>query len=267
MHTGRAAGETRPDRTLVSPSVCRVTVDQSSQWLAAGWRDMWSSPLISLGYGVLLVLASWMLVGGLMIGGMGSMILPLAGGFLLVGPVIAVGLYEISRSHEQGRRPGFRQVWSCWRPHAGQIGIMGVILLLMQFLWTLLALVIFTLFFHSAPPLLDTFLVDILANPDNLGFLVVGTAVGGVLAAAIFTISVVSMPMLLDRDVSAVTAIVTSVAAVRANGKVMIGWAAMIALVTLVGMVPLFLGLAVTVPLVGHASWHAYRALIPPDAS
>ncbi len=265
MHPGMSASGPHPAHDFAHPAIRVLTVDQTSRWLAAGWRDIRFAPMVSLGYGLLLVLASWALIGGLMAGGMGAMMLPLAGGFLLVGPVFAVGLYDISRSREQGVRPGFRRTLTCWVPHAGQIGIMGVILLMMQFLWTLLSLVIFSLFFHSGPPPLETFLLDILLDPDNMGFLAVGTAVGGVIAAAIFTVSVVSLPMLLDRDVSAVTAISTSIAAVRANWRVLLGWAATIVLITAVGMATFFLGLAIAMPLVGHASWHAYRDLVEPE--
>jgi uncharacterized membrane protein len=139
---------------------------------------------------------------------------------------------------------------------------MGLVLLLIMFVWVESAILLFALFFNAAPPPLEGFVGSVLLSLDNAPFLVLGSAIGGVLAAVAFTVSVVSLPMLMDRNVSTATAIATSVAAVKANWQVMIGWAAMIALITGVGIATFFVGLAVALPLIGHASWHAYRGLV-----
>lgn len=244
------------------PDIRRVTVDQSSLWLAAGWRDLKQTPMVSLTFGLLFTLAAYAIVFGLGQIGMESLVLPLVGGFMLVAPVLAVGLYEKSRRLEGGERPSVGMCVSAFRRNGIQFASMGLVLLILYLTWLMLALLIFAVFYNARPPQLDSFLIEIITAPQAPLFLVVGTAVGGVLAAVAFTISVVSLPMLLDRDVSAVYAMASSVEAVRKNAKVMIGWAAMIALITAVGMATFFIGLIILMPLVGHASWHAYRAMI-----
>lgn len=244
------------------PAIRRVSVEESGRWLAAAWTDILRSPLISLGYGLAFTAVSLLLFFGLNYAGLGSMVLPLAGGFMLVGPLAAMGLYEVSRRHETDE-PVDLSVLAAFRRNGSQIGIMGVVLLLIMFVWTELAILIFAFFFHAAPPALDNFVIDILTSTASLPFLLVGTLVGGVLAALAFTVSAVSLPMLIDRDVSAVTAMATSIDAVRANWRVMIGWAALIALITGAGIATFFIGLVLALPLVGYASWHAYRAMVP----
>lgn len=244
------------------PDIRRVTVDQSTLWLAAGWRDLKAQPTASLLYGLLFTVAAYTIIFGLGQLGMESLVLPLVGGFLLIAPVLAVGLYEKSRRRELGERVHIGMCLSAFRSNPIQLASVGLVLLIVFLTWLMLALLIFAVFYNARPPQLDGFVMDVLLAPQAPLFLIVGTAVGGALAALAFTLSVVSLPMLLDRKVSAVYAMATSVEAVRKNAKVMIGWAAMIALITAVGMATFFIGLIVAMPLVGHASWHAYRAMI-----
>lgn len=246
------------------PDIRRVTVDQSALWLAAGWRDMKANPAVSLFYGALFVIGGYALVFGLKQMGMESLIFPLLGGFLLVAPVLAVGLYETSRRRENNETVGIGMCAAAFRRNPIQLASFGLVLLILYLTWLMLALLIFAAFYNDRPPALDSFLIEILVAPQAPLFLIVGTAVGGVLAGLAFSLSVVALPMMLDRDVSVIYAMATSIEAVRKNTKVMIGWAAMIALITFVGMATFFLGLAIAVPVVGHASWHAYRAMIGP---
>lgn len=139
---------------------------------------------------------------------------------------------------------------------------MGLVLTLTFAAWLQIALLVFMMFFHEEAPSLDHFLYDILTAPGAVAFLAVGTAIGYVLATIVFAISAVSIPMLLDRDVPVTVAIATSVAAVRENWLVMLGWAAAIVLLIGIGVVTFFIGLAVTLPLLAYATWHAYRALV-----
>lgn len=244
------------------PDIRRVTVDQSSLWLAAGWRDFKASPLVSLLYGLMFVVGGYALVFGLKQMGMESLILPLIGGFMLVAPVLAVGLYEASRRRETGEPVRLGMCISAFRRNPVQLASFGLVLLIMYLTWLMLALLIFAVFYNERPPAMDSFIINVLLAPQAPLFLVVGTAVGGVLAWLAFSLSVVALPMMLDRDVSAIYAMAASIEATRKNGRVMIGWAAMIALITFVGMATFFIGLALALPLVGHASWHAYRAMI-----
>ncbi|GAA0575759.1 DUF2189 domain-containing protein [Caenispirillum bisanense] len=248
------------------PNIRSVTVDQSSLWLAAGWRDLVAHPGVSLAYGAAFTGLAYLIVVGLSQLGMASLILPLVGGFLLVAPVLAVGLYEASRRRETGEPVRLGMCWAAFRRNPVQLASMGLVLMILYMIWLMLALLIFAMFYNAAPPNMATFFVDILMAPQAPLFLLVGTLVGGALAAVAFTISVVALPMLLHRpDTSAVFAMAASVEAVRKNARVMIGWAAMIAVITFAGMATFFIGLIVMLPLAGHASWHAYRGMIGDD--
>jgi uncharacterized membrane protein len=139
---------------------------------------------------------------------------------------------------------------------------MGLVLMLFLLAWIRLAFLIFALFFGATPPSWEHLVTTLLFTTDGIPFLVVGIAVGGALAAFVFAMSAVAIPALLDRDIGALGAVATSVAAVVQNWRVMIGWGALIVLFTAAGLVTFYVGLAVTLPLVGHASWHAYRGLV-----
>lgn len=243
-------------------SIRRVAVEEPTAWLEAGWRDLWRAPAASLSYGLVFAVLGWLLAFGLGAAGLGSLMLPLAGGFILIAPLAAVGLYDISRRLERGQPVSLGQALSAWQRNGDQIGLMGVALLLTLFTWIVVALVLFAIFFRGAPPSLAMFVAQLVASADNIPFLIFGTLAGGLLAAFAFAISVVSLPMLLDRDITVIEAIAASLAAVRGNAMVMLGWAATLAVLAGVGLATFFVGLIITLPLAGHASWHAYRALI-----
>jgi uncharacterized membrane protein len=142
---------------------------------------------------------------------------------------------------------------------------MGLVLMLFLLAWIRIAFLIFALFFGAQPPSWDHLITTLFFTTDGIPFLIVGTAAGGVLAVVAFAISAVAMPLLLDRDVGVLRAMATSAAAVARNWRVLIGWAALIVLFTAAGLVTAYVGLAVTLPLIGHASWHAYRDLVGTD--
>lgn len=244
------------------PTIRQVTVDQSSRWLSRGWQDLIRSPGISLGYGCAFVIAAYAIVFGLRQIGMTSLILPLMAGFMLVGPLAAVGLYEISRRHAAGEPVGWAVILSAFTKRADQLLIVGLALMMAVLAWMMIALLIFASFYNAAPPSMDQFLLEVLTAQQAGLFLLAGTVAGGVIAAIVFAISAVSLPMIVDRDVSAIAAMATSVRAISRNWRVMAGWGAMIVLVTGFGLVTFFVGLAVCLPLIGHATWHAYRALV-----
>lgn len=244
--------------------VAQVPFDAPWAWLAAGWRDMWSAPGISLLYGAGFTLLLAVLALGLLAGGLASLTLALAGGFLLIGPAAAVGLYEVSRRLEDGQRLSLGEVLTRGFRAAGQLGFFGVILAFVYFVWVQLALLLFMLFFGGQPlPPASAFAAALLLTNHGLGLLVTGTIVGGLLAALVFAISVISVPLLMTRRVDAVTAVLASLRAVWVNPRPMALWAGLIASFMVLGLATLFVGLVIAFPLIGHATWHAFRDVVP----
>lgn len=245
-----------------APVIQSVALDAPWNWLAAGWEDLWSAPHISLTYGAAFTAAAYILAACLFQTGALPFLLPLAGGFLLVGPLLAVGLYEVSREREAGRQPTFAAVIRAGASVRGQLALFGLVLLIINFAWLLTAFLLFMLFFGPAkfpPP--EALVPALLFTQHGLGLLATGTAAGAVLAAITYSVSVISVPMLLDRKMDAVTAAILSVQAVFRNLPAMALWAALILVLSATGIATLFIGLAVTFPLIGHATWHAYREL------
>lgn len=244
------------------PSVRRIAADRPWEWLAAGWRDLRRAPAISLGYGLAFTLAGMLLTLAVARVRLWHLVVPLAAGFMLVGPILAVGLYEASRRLERGERVRPRDALCAWRRNAGQIGLLALALTLFLLAWVRLATLLFALFYGDSPPGLETFVRDVLFAPRAVQFFLLSTAIGAALAALVFAISAVSIPMLLDRDVDVVTAIGASLAAVRRNPESMAVWAGLIVLFVGAGLVTAYIGLILALPLIGHATWHAYRDLI-----
>jgi uncharacterized membrane protein len=160
----------------------------------------------------------------------------------------------------------FHDIAVAWRRRPGRIFTLGLIMMLFQVAWMRIAMLIFALFFGPEPIDWPNFVLHILTTVDGLVFLMVGTAVGAVLAGICFAIGVISFPALIDRDIGTAQAIATSVAATASNWRVLFGWGALIVLFTGAGLITGCLGLIITMPLIGHASWHAYRDLVS-DAS
>ncbi len=238
----------------------RVADDRPWLWLQQGWRDLSRIPLVSLTYGAGIVAAGYLLTYLFWQAEAAYLVLPLAGGFLLIAPLVAVGLYDASRRLEAGLPVSLLTSLFAWhRPM--QIAFFGIVLLLLHFAWMRVAFLWFVLYFHGGTPPLDA-LPLFLLRPENLPFLVIGTLLGGIFALLAFAVSVISLPLLLDRDSDVVSAILLSLRAVRLNPKAMALWAGLIAFFTLVGLATGFIGLGLLFPLVAHASWHAYRDLV-----
>jgi uncharacterized membrane protein len=244
-------------------AIARVAFDAPWNWLAAGWRDLWSAPHISLLYGVIFATLSAALTLGLLVADLASLILALAGGFLLVGPVAAVGLYEVSRRLEDGESVSWRDVLRIFPKTAGQLSFFGAILAFVYFVWLQMAFLLLMLFLGSKPlPPASEFVPTLLFTAHGLGLLVTGTIVGGALAALTFSISVISVPLLMTRRIDAVSAIAASLRAVRVNWQPMALWAALIAGFIALGIATVFAGLVIAFPLIGHATWHAFRNVV-----
>jgi uncharacterized membrane protein len=269
------AADTRPGaeakqgaRPFVAPGYAlrKVPFDAPYSWLAAGWRDMGRVPRVSLAYGVIFAIAGLLLSVGLTEIGLQSMILVLAAGFILVGPMIAAGLYETSRRLEKSEPVSLASTLRAGFYERGQLAYMGLLLMLIYLAWVEIALLLFMLFLGPQPmPSLEAFVPTLLLTPRGLGLLIVGTGVGMALAATVFAVSAVAVPLLMVERVDVVTAALTSISACRKNPKAMALWAALIAGAMLLGFVTLFFGLVIMFPLIGHATWHAFRDLVERD--
>jgi uncharacterized membrane protein len=243
-----------------SPVPRQVADDRPWHWLQAGWRDLTQAPGVSLAYGAAIVAASWILAFTLWQADWIYLLLPLAGGFLLVAPFLAIGLYETSRRLESSDPVSLKIALLSWRRPL-PVALFGIVLLLVHFAWMRTAMLWFVLYFHAGTPPLDRLPLYLL-EAQNLPFLVIGTILGAGFAALTFALSVVSLPLLLDRRVDVITAMLVSLRAVAANPKAMALWAGLIALFTVVGLATFFVGLGLLFPLVAHATWHAYRDLV-----
>ncbi|MBI1208933.1 MAG: DUF2189 domain-containing protein [Azospirillum sp.] len=243
-------------------SIRTVGNDRPWVWLAAGWRDLSRAPQVSLSYGAIAVAISFLLAAGLGSLGVSYLILPMAAGFMLVAPVLGAGLYETSRRHELGQPVALGDAFGAYRRNRSSLIAIGLILMLALLAWIRIALLIFALFFADLAPAHELFLDRVFYSGLTIPFLVTGTAAGFFLAAVVFSISVVSIPMLIDRNVGTMAAISASVTAVRCNPVTMIFWAGLITLFTAAGLATGFVGLALALPLIGHASWHAYRDVV-----
>jgi uncharacterized membrane protein len=239
-----------------------VPLDRPWTWLAAGWHDLARAPAISLSYGALIVAGSWALAGSLYLLDWIYLLLPMAAGFMFIAPILGVGLYDTSRRLEANAPASLATAIGAWRRNGEQLALLGLVLMLLHLVWVRVAQLLFALFFSAASPTWDNVVQVLLFSGPSLWFLGVGTVIGFVLAVVVFAIGAISIPMVHDRPVSAFTAIEISVTAVRRNWKPMALWAALIVIFTAAGIATLFVGLAITMPLIGHATWHAYRDLV-----
>lgn len=244
-----------------------LAAGQALQWLRRGWADLRQCPAPGLLHG--LATASF---AALLIAFARDRFWLLAGafsGFLLVAPVIATGLYQVSRLLESGRSPGWREVLSVWRPHDRRLVTFGLLLALAGTAWVLTSASLIT-WFAGAPVRNPQDFLRLVVLDERSMLFEIWLALGGVLAAPMFASSVVAIPLLLDRRVSVQAAVITSWRAVAQNPGPLALWAALLMTLTLVGMAALLLGLIPVVPWLAHASWHAYRDLVPaaaPDAA
>jgi len=227
-------------------------------WLALGWRDFVRCPGIGLFYGGCFMVMGWALMK--VYEQAPAYTLALSAGFLLMGPFLCLGLYRASQRLENGEKPDFGDSLMAWDTRTAQLGIFGFVLLVLEMLWGRATLVIFAVSFDGMPDFKGSLLA--LLDPENIGFIGAWVSVGAVFATLIFAISVVSIPMILHRQTDAITAGLTSLRLVLTQPGVMAWWALLIALVVGAALLPWFAGLLVAGPVVGHASWHAYRAAV-----
>ncbi|SHN49353.1 DUF2189 domain-containing protein [Erythrobacter sanguineus] len=229
--------------------------------LAAGWRDFLGLAQFGMFFGGFYVLAGLLIGLAAINGGEPTWLIPAMAGFPLVAPFVAVGLYEASRRREAGLALSWRAVLGALKGHDDdQILSMGVIVFVAFSFWMIVAHAIFAVFMAESGMGGES--IAALLTPAGLMMLAVGSAVGAVMAFAFYAMTVISLPMLVERKVDFLTAIITSFKVVRTNFAVMLGWAAIIAMLLFVAMLPAFLGLIVALPVLGHATWHLYRRAV-----
>jgi len=250
-----------PPPSEASPrEVIPLSWSDPMRWLVLGWRDLTAYPGISLFYG----LAFWCmaLVLGAVFRAKPEFTMTIASGCLLVGPFLAMGLYEVSRRRELGLAAGFVTSMTCWKTHLRSMGLLVGVLIVLELLWGRASLVVIAVFFNTGMPS-SVGVVQAVFNPGNWEFVLAYTLVGSAFAALVFAITVVSIPMILDRDTDAITAAIGSIEVVVTQPGVMLLWGALIvALVTGALLLPWGLGLVLVGPLLGHATWHAYRGSV-----
>lgn len=249
----------------VDPVVRRISASDIAEALGEGLRDFQALPLYGLTFGALYAAGGILIVLCLTAFGMVYFAYPLAAGFALIGPFVATGLYEVSRRRETGQKVSFGAIWSAVSSRS-EIGWMAFVTLFFFVIWMyqVRLLIALLLGLNASFSSLKEFVTAVLTTNEGLLFLAIGNLDGAALSLILFSLTVVSFPLLLDRDVDFVTAMVTSVRAVVMSPLPMIGWAAVVVLLLIVSALPYFLGLIVTLPVLGHATWHLYRRIVVP---
>lgn len=247
------------------PVIRVVEIGAVARWLQAGWHDFRHGGVASLFYGASLAAAGWLLQ--IVFAQAYALFAGLTTGFLLLGPFLALGLYDLSRRIERGNDPPhLLPTLAAWQPNLANVGLFAALLAVVLLVWARASIVVFALFFTGGLPTFGDVVRTVLTfeQPD---FAAAYFAVGGFFAVFVFAISVIAVPLMLDRKTDAITAAIASLVACGRNPGPMLVWAICIVALVGIGFATLFWGLIVTMPLVGHATWHAYRDIVDADAA
>ena len=259
METTPYTGSTRwPDLVVNS-----VGITEPFDWLAKGWRDIQDAARYSLTYGAGIVLISGLLTFGLFATDSLFLLPFLVSGFFLIAPFLGIGLYQMSAHLEKGEPLKACSAVEAWKSNHGQISMVTAGLFIIMQLWIASNFVLFSLLYEGISPPLDNFFSKVFLSEDGRWFTVASITFGALFAWCAYMISAITVPMLIDRKVDGFTAIRFSIKAVLKNFPAMVIWAFLIVLIVGLGLITYYVGLLLALPLIGHASWHAYRSLVP----
>jgi uncharacterized membrane protein len=264
MTDDTATTQTIPTRPQ-TPEIRKIAANDVYEALGQGWADFKAAPRYGLFFGGVYAAVGIFIFSQLLLLDRPFWIVPFAFAFPLVGPFAAIGLYEVSRRRELGQSLDWNEVLGVvWTKRDSQIPSMAFVVLAGFLLWMWVASMLVILFLGRMQAATYSNLDAMLHSSNGIMLLVVGGAIGAVIAFLLFAVTAVSLPMLLDREIDYVTAMVVSFRAVTENLQPMLHWAWIVVALLFVGMLPLFLGLVVALPVLGHATWHVYRKVIAP---
>ena len=259
METTEYTGSTRWNELVVN----KISLTQPFEWLSKGWKDMRNAGRYSFTYAAGIVVISGLMTWGLVATDNLFLLTFLLAGFFLVAPTIGIGLYQMSAHLERGEPLKTCNALEAWKRNQGQISIVtGGFFIIMQ-LWIAVNFVLFALLYGGISPPLENFFSKLFLSEEGRTFAIASVTVGFFFAWCAYAISVVTVPMLFDRKVDGFTAIRISIKSVLQNMPAMMLWAFLIVLIVGLGLITFYIGLLVALPLVGHGTWHAYRALVP----
>ena len=262
MKQSQPAGAADRQEGLRVPAVNVVGFGAPLRWLARGWQDFRASGFRGAFYGAVFALMGTLV--SLVYATKWQLTMGLTAGFFLIGPFVCTGVYELSRQRERGEPADLRATLTCWRRNLGGIAFFAAILTFVMIVWARVSVVLFALFSNTDFPTLQS-VVRQIVTLSNLEFVMVWGGVGFAFATLVFSISVVSIPLMLDRRTDTMMAIFASVRSLFANPATLYLWAALIVILIGASLVLWFGLLVVTAPVVAHATWHAYRELIAPE--
>lgn len=257
-----------PPRAAGMPQIRELSVGDIRAALMHGLSDFAHAPLYGLFFGGVFALAGIIIVLAMTWWNIPWMIYPFAIGFPLIGPFAAAGLYEVSRRLEEGRPLSLKEVLSVvWAQRGRELSWMAFVMLFVFWIWMYQVRLLIALFLgRMSFSTLEKFMTIVLTTEQGWVFLAVGHVVGAAIALVLFSITVVSIPLLMDREIDFVTAMITSVRTVLTSPVPMIGWGLVVTLAVLLACAPFFLGLLIVLPVLGHSTWHLYRRAILPAA-
>lgn len=256
-----------PGAMTTRPEVRRIGLSDVRDALAHGVEDFLAKPSHYVFIGLIYPICGVVLVAWSSGANMLPLVFPLMAGFALLGPLLALGLYEISRRRERGMDASWHHALDVRQsPALPSIFAVGVLLTVIFIAWLLTAQALYVSLFGPQPPQsLSPFLSSVFSSENGLLLILAGNAIGFCFALVVLALSVVTFPLLLDRDVGAVVAIETSLRATLINPVPVACWGLIVVALLVIGSIPLFVGLAVTMPILGHATWHLYRKMVVDD--